>query len=88
MNMRVDRRIAPRPNTNIKAEIVFEGGRSVRPCIVRNLSELGAKLEVAMVAGIPNTFDLMIAGHPPRPCRVVWRALKEIGVAFVTPEHR
>jgi hypothetical protein len=87
MNLRFDRRIAPRRNTNIKAEIVFGGGRSVRPCIVRNLSEAGAKLELATVTGIPNTFDLIIAGHRPQPCRVVWRALKEMGVAFEVTLH-
>jgi hypothetical protein len=83
MNLRFDRRIAPRRNTHIEAEIVFSGGREARGCIIRNVSETGAKLEVASVVGIPNTFDLLIPGHRPHACRVVWRALREMGVAYV-----
>lgn len=67
----------------IRAEIVFNGGRGRATCIIRNLSESGAKLEVASVGGIPQTFDLIAAGHRPHPCRVVWRALKELGVQFL-----
>jgi hypothetical protein len=82
MNLRMERRLSPRRSTNIEAKIVFGAGRSVRPCIVRNVSDNGAKLEVATVAGIPDTFDLIVPGHPPQPCRVAWRALKEMGVAY------
>ena len=42
-----------------------------KPCIVRNtLRTRSAKLEVASVIGIPNTFDLLIPGHQAQPCRV------------------
>jgi hypothetical protein len=34
--------------------------------------------------GIPNTFDLLIAGNSKQPCRIAWRRLKEIGVSFET----
>jgi hypothetical protein len=84
MPLRPERRLAPRRNTMIKASIVFDGGRSVRSCIIRNVSENGAKLELASVAGVPDTFDLLIPGHAPQPCRVAWRALKEMGVAYRT----
>jgi hypothetical protein len=53
--------------------------------VVKNVSETGAKLEVASVAGIPNSFDLLVPGHHPQPCRVVWRALREMGVQYITP---
>jgi len=66
----------------IEATIAFDGGRSTRPCIIRNVSETGAKLELAKVAGVPETFDLLVPGHAPQPCRVVWRALKEMGIAY------
>jgi hypothetical protein len=82
VNLRLERRLAPRRNTNIEATIAFGGGRSVRPCIVRNVSDTGAKLEVATVTGIPNTFDLLVPGHRPQHCRVAWRALKEMGVTY------
>jgi hypothetical protein len=78
-----DKRIAPRRNTMILATIVFDAGRTRLDCVIRNLSEGGAKLEFATVRGIPQNFDLMIPGHRPQPCRVAWRALKEMGVQFV-----
>lgn len=76
----LERRIAPRRNTNIQATIAM--GFSTMPCIVRNVSDSGAKLEVGRVTGIPDRFDLVVPGHRPQPCRVVWRAMKEIGVQY------
>lgn len=66
----------------IRAVIVFNGGKTQVPCIIRNLSDGGAKLEVDSVRNIPQTFDLLIPRHRPHHCRVAWRALKELGVAF------
>ena len=76
----LERRIAPRRNTAIEALITF--GKSNLPCIIRNVSDSGAKLEVAKVAGIPDIFLLHAPGHRPQTCRVVWRALKELGVEY------
>ena len=76
----LERRIAPRRNTYIQATIVM--GFNTTPCIVRNVSDSGAKLEVSRVNGIPDRFDLVVPGHRPQPCRVVWRALKEVGVEY------
>lgn len=66
--------------------IVFNAGRSTIDCKVRNVSSKGAKLQVASVVGIPDTFDLLLEGATCHPCRVVWRTLKELGVQFRT-EH-
>jgi hypothetical protein len=82
VDIRLEKRLAPRRNTMIEAEIAFDGGRTRIGCIIRNLSEGGAKLEVAAVKAIPNSFDLLAPGHRPQACRVVWRALKELGVEF------
>jgi hypothetical protein len=84
MPFRPERRLAPRRNASIQARIVFDGGRAAKDCVIRNVSESGAKLELASVAGVPDTFDLLIPGHAPQPCRVAWRALKEMGVAYRT----
>jgi hypothetical protein len=81
--MRLEKRLSPRRNTMIEAEIVFDSGRRRLRCIIRNLSDSGAKLEVTSVAGVPNTFDLIAPRHHPHACRVVWRSLKEMGVEFV-----
>jgi hypothetical protein len=68
----------------IPAEIVFAGGRTRIECVIRNLSDGGAKLEVrgVPIAKIPQTFDLIAPNHRPHPCRVAWRTLREVGVAF------
>jgi hypothetical protein len=61
--------------------IEFHGG--VIDCLVRNISETGAALEVASPLGIPETFNLVIPGdHSSRACKVAWRKDKRIGVAF------
>ena len=76
----LERRIAPRRNTYIEARITF--GKASLNCIIRNVSDTGAKLEVAKVAGIPDVFLLHAPGHRPQTCGVVWRALKELGVEY------
>lgn len=81
-----DHRQALRRLTLKGARIVFNGGRSTVDCTVRNLSPRGAKLQLASVVGIPDTFDLLLDGSSRQPCRVVWRRLKELGIAFRT-EH-
>ncbi|MBA3727507.1 MAG: PilZ domain-containing protein [Armatimonadetes bacterium] len=52
-------------------------------CRVRNLSASGAALEVENQIGIPPSFDLVLEpDHVNRPCHVVWRKERRIGVAF------
>lgn len=84
MDMRREQRLSPRRNTMIEALIVFNGGRSFEPCIIRNLSDGGAKIEVyKAVSTIPNSFDLVVPGNKPVSCRVAWRAMKEMGIQFI-----
>jgi hypothetical protein len=74
-------RAAPRQRTLKAGTIEFSGG--VIDCVVRNISETGAALEVASPMGIPTEFNLMISGNiAKRPCRVVWVKDKRIGVTF------
>jgi len=82
--MRLEQRLSPRRNTMIEAVIAFDGGRTKVACIIRNLSETGAKLEVVntTVSNIPRTFDLVVAKVRPQGCTVMWRSLKELGVQF------
>jgi hypothetical protein len=79
-----EQRLSPRRNVTIPAKVVFDGGRRRIDCIIRNLSDGGAKLELPSVSGLPNTFDLIVQGHRPHGCRVAWRALREVGVQFIS----
>ena len=52
-------------------------------CVIRNMSETGAGLEVESPVGIPDEFRLLIKPEfLKRNCRVVWRSAKRIGVEF------
>tara|TARA_R110002124_G_scaffold44422_5_gene135487 strand:+ start:11181 stop:11426 length:246 start_codon:yes stop_codon:yes gene_type:complete len=64
------------------AHIVTNDGYSTYDCIVRNLSEAGARLKVASVVGIPEQFELKMDDGHFFACRIVWRTEFEIGVAF------
>ncbi len=53
-------------------------------CRVRNMSPVGACLEVASQIGIPDEFVLIVSQDKVnRPCRVIWRSDMRMGVAFL-----
>jgi hypothetical protein len=63
--------------------ILFGAGSSV-DCVIRNMSETGAAIEVEGLIGIPDNFRLIIKPElARRNCRVAWRTVKRIGVQFV-----
>ena len=74
-------RAAPRQRI-LKAGSIEFGGSTI-DCVVRNISETGAALEVASPVGIPSEFNLVMSGNiAKRSCQVVWVRDKRIGVAF------
>ena len=57
-------------------------------CRVRNLSPIGACLEVASQLGIPDDFVLVVeVDHFRSSCHVVWRTGTRLGVEFVAQEQ-
>jgi hypothetical protein len=61
----------------------IEFGGGVFDCTVRNLSEAGAALEVVTPLYIPDRFTLIVLSEKlKRPCHIIWRKQKRIGVAF------
>jgi hypothetical protein len=77
-----ERRSSQRKRTLKGARIVFNAGHSTIECVVRNLSDTGAKLQISSVIGIPDSFELLLSDNSRRQCRVAWRTLQEMGVAF------
>ena len=63
-------------------KITFNDRRSVLDCLVRDKSEAGARLHLPSTAGVPDEFELQ-DGKERHRCRVIWRSLTEIGVAFI-----
>jgi hypothetical protein len=61
----------------------IEFGEGAINCMVRNMTELGAILDVASPIGIPDHFTLALGTDGRRKyCRTVWWNEKRIGVAF------
>jgi hypothetical protein len=53
-------------------------------CIVRNLSETGARIELERLVEVPNNFTLLIKPELlRRACAVAWRSGVLIGVRFI-----
>jgi hypothetical protein len=66
----------------MKAGTILFGGSGI-DCLVRNISDGGANLEVESQIGIPNSFDLVIdPEHGNQHCHVVWRKARRIGIVF------
>jgi hypothetical protein len=80
-----DRRRKLRIKTYKGAKIIWPNSGPVR-CVVRNLSDTGAKLEVHGLV-LQNSFELVFdLDQSRRSCRVLWRKEPWIGVEF--QDHR
>jgi hypothetical protein len=81
------RRRSPRMRTLKGAQIIVPAGTSVG-CIVRNISETGACLQLHAPTFLSHTFDLAFddPDWEHRSCRVVWREALLLVVEFTTPE--
>jgi len=76
-----EQRAAARRRT-FKAGTIEFGGGGIK-CVVKNMSNTGAGLEVVTPLFIPDRFTLLIpSAQFGRSCRVVWKGEKRIGVAF------
>ena len=74
-------RIVPRRRI-LKAGSIECGGEAI-DCHVRNLSGTGAALEILSPLYIPDRFTLVVqTDQLKRPCHVIWRKEKRVGVAF------
>ena len=65
--------------------ITLEGGFAARPCVVEDLSASGAKITVEDNNTLPAKLKLSFSRDTRngRPCEVVWRRGKTVGVKFV-----
>ena len=82
-----DCRKYPRMRVLKSAKIVL-GASSVLDCVVRDLTNGGARVKIPNAVNLPEevaiTFD---AGRTCRPCRVAWRSIGETGLQFTNPPH-
>jgi PilZ domain len=59
-------------------------GFPLRGCMVFDVSETGARLEIEKPQELPELFTLLLSGRGAlfRHCRVVWRTENQVGVRF------
>jgi hypothetical protein len=78
----IEKRATPRHRVLKRGTLAFSGGGGL-DCTVRNISESGARLDIANPLGIPDTFMLVIETDQfMRRCRAVWSSEQRLGVAF------
>lgn len=65
------------------AKIIFNNGHCVVECIVRDLSDEGARLELPSPLDLPDTFTLTMPGGTSHECEVVRSSNIELGVRFL-----
>lgn len=80
----LNKRTAHRRRMLKSGSIIINEGYSKFNCIVRNLNENGAMLEMTDVTGLPSAFELNV-GEDDFSCKVgiVWKSGTRIGVAFL-----
>ena len=67
-----------------KAAKVLIGKSSVVDCIVRDLTDAGAGVEIPNTIALPEALDLTFdGGHSIRQARRVWRILNRAGIEFL-----
>jgi PilZ domain len=84
MFMAKQRRSSTRKARNHGAWITFDGDIRSYECRVVDVSAAGAKLVADIDADIGSSFRLSVAPHSivRKPCEVVWRRGRQLGVKF------
>jgi hypothetical protein len=77
------RRGAERRKTLLTGKVVFNDMASVFDCVVRDMSETGARLKLAAPVQVPPVFGLRLTDGRYYRCKVRRRAALELGVEFL-----
>jgi hypothetical protein len=77
-----ERRAVSRRRTFLKGVLTFNSGNSSEDCLVRDLTETGALIELPHPEA-PGSFDLLIPSKAMRSsARIVWRVGGRMGLRF------
>src|SRR3712207_3558170 len=78
-----DQRRSPRLRVLMAAKISFNHGHSSLDCLVRNISEVGARISASDAVALPDEFELSIPQkNATFRAHMVWRRSDDIGVSF------
>lgn len=78
-----EQRKSGRTRTVLRATIIFNNRNSSIDCVVRNFSDVGAKIVIDESIGIPQQFELSVPQKGRSYlAKVVWRTRGETGIEF------
>ena len=85
MALVIDKKRAARKSVSQPGWITLEGGFAARQCVVHDMSVTGAKVTIEDSNSLPARLRLAFSrdARTGRPCEVVWRRGKSVGVKFV-----
>jgi hypothetical protein len=78
-----ERRSSSRKRAFLQGRVYFDNRRTSIDCLVRDISDAGAKLKFAHAPITPEVFDLHVPNKDESfRARVQWRSRDEVGVTF------
>ena len=81
-----ERRVAPRQKSFLRGCIYFNNRRSVMDCLVRDLTEDGARIIFSHAVNVPDIVELYIPQKEQTlRARVKWRRGDDVGLDFTEP---
>jgi PilZ domain len=82
-----ERRTSRRHKSFLRGVVYFDKRRSETACLVRDLSEEGARIVLSQTITIPDVIELQIPQREQTvSARVQWRRADEVGLSFCKPE--
>jgi PilZ domain len=68
----------------LKSGKVICNANVIYDCMIRNVSEQGACIQLPNTIDIPNHFELLVeATRVTHACQVLWRTGTQLGISFV-----
>ena len=77
-----DQRKAVRRRVDYRATLAVNERAERQDCLVRDLSDSGARIVVDPAIELPPQFLLLLSRNVTRRCRLIWRKEREAGVQF------
>lgn len=63
--------------------IIYDNRIKTLDCIIKNISEDGAKLVLTIPENLPSEFSVRFNDGAEKNCNVRWRVMNEIGVQYL-----
>lgn len=84
-----DRRSTPRQKSFLQGRIYFNGRRSSADCLIRDITDAGARLRFSGSVTVPEVFELYIPNKQETlRAHIKWHRGDDVGVEFEnTPRH-